>query len=93
MDTVEREKAAKDFHEQVMAVVGKRQDDIKDPAELERFKLVMGSLGEAAAELAKDGVEPHVVGRAMLFYARCLRHAYGDPEAVEKRGIVPEAKA
>lgn len=81
---------ARELHDTLVEAARRRnanEKDIEDPAEFERFMGHIEELGKVAQGAARHGDEPQLVGRAMLFYAKCLA------VATAPKGIVPEAKA
>lgn len=80
---------AAQFHSEVVAAARRRQAkerDIKSDAEFEDFLDVLERLGEVAKACEKNGYKPELVGRTMLFYAKCIAVV-----AAPTPGIVPEA--
>lgn len=78
--TLDSEKDARDLHTQIVESARRRNakdKDIPDPAEFERFMLVIEELGGVAARAAKEGISPMMVGRSLLFYAKCVGVAAG----------------
>ena len=83
------EEEAKDFHLRVVAQARTRQHkhhDVDDPREFEQIMDTIELLGDAAVKAAKFGLAPKAVGRAMLYYAKCVANM---TEGGAK-GIVPE---
>lgn len=79
------EEEAKEFHLHVVAGARRRKDDFKDPREFDQVMETIELLGGVAEKAAKFGLEPALVGRAMLYYAKCIAaHATGGT-----KGLVP----
>ena len=66
---------AKKLHLEIVEVARRRNEhakDIEDPADFEQFMEVIEHLGKVAEECAGSGIKAEIVGRSMLYYAKCL---------------------